>query len=196
MEYLFQISAVGETEKIRRIIPMAFLDDKAATPDFTFTRDMVTKSLPSWESEFKTPDITMGDFLSRQLTRRFQTLAAEDERIANTFSSVKLVVRFDPKPEPQFLFNAVAPLRGEMAVAYTPEQGIHEDVIYFWERIAREFVEVLRSYSFQDYKCLKFQLTQGGQLLTWSATREELELFRRHKKTLREILVPSALNNP
>lgn len=191
-EYLFQISTVGEMEKIRRIIPMAFLDDKAATPDFTFTRDMVTKSLPSWETEFKTPDITMGDFLSRQFTRRFQSIAAEDERISNTFASIKLAIRFEPVPEPQFLFNAVAPLRGEKALTYTPEQGLHEDVIYLWERMAREFVEVLRSYSFQDYKFLKFQVSQNGSLLTWTATREDLELFRRHKKSLRDILVLSS----
>jgi hypothetical protein len=191
MEYLFQVSTLGDTEKIRRIIPMAYLDDKTATPDFTFTRDMVTKSLPSWETEFKTPDIAMGDFLSRQFTRRFQMIAAEDERISNTFSSVKLVVRFEPEPLKCFLFNAVASLRNPKEIAYTPSRGLHEDVLYFWDRVAREFVEVLRSYSFQDYKMLKFQLSQGGKLLTWTATREDLELFRKHKKTLQDILVLS-----
>ena len=194
MEYLFQVSTAGDTEKIRRIIPMAYLDDKAATPDFTFTRDMVAKSLPNWEAEFKTPDITTGDFLSRQLTRRFQMIAAEDERISHTFASVKLVVRFEPEPQPCFLFNAVASLHGK-EVAYSQKQGIHEDVLYFWDRVAREFVEVLRSYSFQDYRSLKFQLSQGGKLLTWAATREDLELFRRHKKALQDILVLSADSN-
>jgi len=194
MEYLFQVSIAGDKEKIRRIIPMAYLDDKTATPDFTFTRDMVAKSLPNWETEFKTPDITMGDFLSRQFTRRFQVIASEDERIANTFASVKLVVRFEPQPQRSFLFNAVAPLRNPKEVAYSQKQGIHEDVLYLWERVAREFVEVLRSYSFQDYKFLKFQLSQDGKSLTWEATREDLELFRVHKKSLRDILVLSADN--
>ena len=192
MEYLFQVSTASDTEKIRRIIPMAYLDDKAAMPDFTFTRAMVVASLPNWEKEFKTPDITMGDFLSRQLTRRFQMLAAEDERISNTFASIKLAVRFEPKPQPSFSFNAVAPLQNPKAVAYSQEQGIHEDVLYFWDRMAREFVEVLRGYGFQDYTFLKFQLSQGGKVLTWVATREDLELFRRHKKSLKDILVPSA----
>jgi len=194
MEYLFQVSTAGDVEKIRRIIPMAYLDDKIATPGFSFTRDIVTKSLPNWETEFKTPDITMGDFLSRQLTRRFQMIAAEDERISNTFASIKLVVRFEPKPQQCFLFNVVASLRGK-GVAYSQKQGIHEDVLYFWERVAREFVEVLRSYSFQDYKFLKFQLSQGGKLLTWAATREDLELFRRHKKSFKDILVLVSDNN-
>jgi hypothetical protein len=192
MEYLFQISTANDTEKIRRIIPMAYLDDKSSSPDFSFTRDMVTKSLPNWETEFKVPNITMGDFLSRQLTRRYQTLAAEDERISHTFSSVKLVVRFEPPPQSSFLFNQVASLREPKAMAYTPEQGLHEDILYFWDRVAREFVEVLRSYSFQDFKSLRFQLTQEGRTLTWTATREDLELFRRHKKPLQDILTLSA----
>jgi hypothetical protein len=195
MEYLFQVSITGDTEKIRRIIPMAYLDDKTAAPDFTFTREMVMKSLPNWETEFKTPNLTMGDFLALQFTRRFQMLAVEDERIVNTFSGMKLVVRFNPKPRPCFLFNAVASLRNPKEVAYALDQGLHEDILYFWNRMAREFVEVLRSYSFRDYESMKFQLSQGGKVLTWVATREDLELFRLHKKSLKDILVLSAENS-
>ena len=188
LEYLFQVSTLGEKEKIRRIIPLAYLDDKTAMPDFTFTRAMVYESLPHWETEFVTPDITMGDFLAKQLTRRFQAIATEDERVYNTFSDVKLVVRFEPEPEPHFVFNVASPLRHPGEILYSPGKGLHEDVLYFWDRLAREFVEVLRSYSFQDYQSFQFQVTQGEQLLTWTATREALELFRRHKKDLRSIL--------
>ncbi len=188
IEYLFQVSTPGDTEKIRRIIPMSYLDDKTATQDFSFTREMIMNSLSNWETEFKTPDITMGDFLSRQLTRRFQGIASEDERIYNTFASIKLAVHFEPGSGPRFVFNAVAPLRETKEVAYSPDRGIHEDVLYFWDRVAREFVEVLRSYGFKDYQSLQFQLFQGGKLLTWTATREDLELFRKNKKDLFSIL--------
>jgi hypothetical protein len=187
-EYLFQISTRGDTENIRRIIPLAYLDDKTTNPDFTFTREMVAQSLPNWETEFKTPDITMGDFLARQLMRRFQQLTSEDERIFNTFSNIKLAVRFEEKPDRHFLFNAVAMLKGTGQVAYSPAKGLHEDVLYFWNRVAREFVEVLRSYGFQDYQSLQFQIYQNGRLETWTASREDLELFRRHKKDLASIL--------
>ncbi|MEI7752575.1 MAG: hypothetical protein WCJ71_10880, partial [Candidatus Omnitrophota bacterium] len=78
--------------------------------------------------------------------------------------------------------------------AYVPGRGVHEDILYFWESVAREFVDVLRSYSFQDYKSLKFQLSQGGKTLTWTATREDLELFRRHKKSFRDILILASDN--
>jgi hypothetical protein len=187
-EYLFQISTAGDKEKIRRIIPMAYLDDKKALPDFTFTRDMVYESLPHWETEFKTPDLTLGDFLARQFTRRFQQITSEDERIYNTFANIKLVVRFEPEPVPHFVFNAAAPLRGDKDVPFSEGRGIHEDVLYFWGLVAREFVEVLRSYSFQGYQFLQFQLLQQGQLLTWDVTRDDLELYRRHKKDLPSIL--------
>ena len=187
-EYLFQISTANDTEKIRRIIPMAYLDDKTAMPDFTFTRSMVYESLPHWETEFKTPNITMGDFLAKQFTRRFQQSASEDERIYNTFANVKLVVRFEAEPKPHFVFNAAAPLRAEREITYSAAQGLHPDVLYFWSLVAREFVEVLRSYSFQDYQFLQFQLFQQEKLLTWDVSREDLELFRRHKKDLRSIL--------
>jgi hypothetical protein len=195
IEYLFQISTAGDSEKIRRIIPMVYLGDKAATPDFTFTREMITKSLPDWETEFKTPDITMGDFLARQLTRRFQALASENERIYNTFESVKLTVQFEVQPDKRFIFSAAAPLRGAHASAYTAEHGLHEDVLYFWDLAAREFVQVLYSYSFKDYQFLEFQLFQDGKLLTWTASREALELFRRKKKSLKDILVLSAVKS-
>ena len=61
-------------------------------------------------------------------------------------------------------------------------------MLYFLDRVAREFVEVLRSYSFQGYRDLKFLLSQDGKIMAWAATREDLELFRRHKKTLASIL--------
>ena len=193
VEYLFQISTAGDSEKIRRIIPMAYLDDKTATPDFTFTREMITQSLPEWETEFKVPDITMGDFLSRQLTRRFHGLASENERLYNTFENVKLTLQFEDQPEKHFIFSAAAPLRGGRESAYTEERGIHEDMLYFWELMAREFVEVLYSYSFRDYQDLEFQLFHNGRLLTWSASREDLELFRRKKRSFKEILVLGAV---
>ena len=188
-EYLFQISTRGGEEKIRRIIPLAYLDDHPAGISPSFTRETVASSLPNWETEFKTPDIRMGDFLSRQLTRRLQAMLTEDERIANTFLSVKLAFNFETEPKPYFTFDAIAPLRAVKEKSYSLEKGIHEDVLYLWKLAAREFVDVLRSYEFKDYQYLEFQIDQGGALLSWEATREDLELFRRNKKDLKKILV-------
>ena len=188
LEYLFQISIKGDDEKVRRIIPMAYLDDKKMMPDFTFTREMVYQSLPNWEREFKTPDITVGDFLSMQLSRRLQTISATDERLYNTFTNIKLVFRYDPKPETHFLFHTLTPLRGTKQAAYSEGKGIDADILYLWDLAAREFVEVVHSYGFQDYQYLQFQMSQDEEPLRWNVSKDDLELFRNHKKDLKSIL--------
>ncbi|HNX68619.1 MAG TPA: hypothetical protein PLL75_06440 [Candidatus Omnitrophota bacterium] len=187
MEYLFHISTKGEGEKIRRIIPLIYLDGKGTEAGLSFTKDMVYQSLPSWETEFKVPDITMGEFLSRQLTRRLQETVAQDERIYNTFTNVKPLFRYEKSSEPSFSFNVIAPLRNAKQAGVS-NGGIHEDMLYLWELAAREFVDVLRSYSFQDYKSLKFEVSQDGHDRVWVATKEGLDLFRRNRKKLQSVL--------
>ncbi|HOW58208.1 MAG TPA: hypothetical protein PLO78_00625 [Candidatus Omnitrophota bacterium] len=186
LEYLFQVEAKGDEEKIRRIIPMAYLDSML---DFSFTREMVYESLPNWDTDFKTPDLTVGDFLALQLTRRMQIMASEDERLFNTFTNIKLVFRYEQKPEPYFSFNALASLKGMNQVPYSDQKGIHEDILYLWDLVAREFAGVVRSYNYQNYKYLQFQLAQLEEdLLLWNIRKDDLELFRRRQKSLKDIL--------
>lgn len=188
LEYLFHLKTDGEKEKIQRIIPLDYLNAQGADSGISFSKAMVHESLPNWDVEFRTPDLTMGDFLARQLTRRLRELTAQDERLYNTFSKVKVVFQYEEKPEPFFLFSAVAPLRERMQVSYVSGQGIHEDILYLWELAAREFVEVIRSYQFEDYRSLRFEMIQGEKPLVWTAAKNNLELFRRRKKKLEEIL--------
>ncbi|MBU9889472.1 MAG: hypothetical protein KTQ49_06360, partial [Candidatus Omnitrophica bacterium] len=191
-EYLFQILVRKGEGQIRRIIPLAYLDEHPDGLDASFTREAVSKSLPQWETEFRVPDIRMGDFLSRQLTRRLQGILAEDERINNTFLSVKPLFTFDDGEGPSFWFQAVAPLKDARERPYAPgENEIHEDVLYLWKLAAREFTEVLRSYDFKDYRFLNFEIDSMGEPTLWKASREDLELFRRNRKDLRQIIVAS-----
>lgn len=187
-EYLFQIASEGEVEKIRRIIPLAFLGSQPQGLGPSFGREMIYESLPNWETEFKVPQIRMGDFLSRQLTRRLQAMLTEDERVGNTFTSVKLSFDFEQEPEPRFTFGAVAPLRGVKEMPFSENQEPHEDILYLWQLAAREFVEVLRSYEYQGYNYLEFQIGHAGKTYFWDAKREDLELFRRHQRNFKSIL--------
>jgi hypothetical protein len=186
-EYLFQVSAEDAQEKIRRIIPMKNMDEIAQTSAISLTRDLVYKSLDQWENEFKVPDITMGDFLSRQLTRRIQQAVSTDERIGHTFSGVKLIFKYESATPEHFSFYMTAPLKSFVQQAYSPSQGVHEDVIYLWEMAAREFVEVVHSYGFNDWQYLELGLTQTAGYL-WKATRKDLERFRKHRTGLQDIL--------
>ena len=64
---------------------------------------------------------------------------------------------------------------------------MNEDVIYAWNLATREFVNVLRGYSFKDWEFLSFSLTQAPSY-TWTANQQDLELYRRMKKPLQDIL--------
>lgn len=187
LEYLFQVSAEDSQEKIRRIIPMSDIDKVAQDSSISLTRDLVYKSLDRWEGEFKVPDIIMGDFLSKQLTRRIQYAVSTDERIGHTFSGVKLLFKYESAAPKHFSFYMTAPLKSVLKQTYSPLAGVHEDVIYLWELAAREFMSVVHSYGFNDWDYLEFGLTQTAGYL-WTATREDLEKFRKHRVALQDIL--------
>lgn len=191
LEYLFQVTISGSAEKIQRIIPMVYLGDKKVSSGLTFTKQMLYESLPTWDVEFKVPGLTMGDFLALQLSRRLQQAVVEDERIYNTFSNIKLIFHYEKKPKPFFTFDAVAPLRSPNSKAFAQDKGIHEDILYLWSLAARELADVVRSYDFRGFQFLQFHLTQDEETMSWNVPREGLELFRRHKKDLKNILTVS-----
>lgn len=187
LEYLFLIAPQGDQERIRRIIPMLVMDQISQTSLVPLTKNLIYDSLGQWDREFKTPDITMGEFLARQLSRRIQQMVAEDERIANTFTGVKLILKFANEDPKHFSLLLTAPRKGFDPQLSSGSGEVHEDIIYLWELAAREFADVLRNYGFRDWQYLEFGLVQvQGNL--WRASREDLDLFRKKKKVLQDIL--------
>ncbi len=191
-EYLFRILATGDKEELKRIIPMDSVEQVLSDVSLPMTKEMIYDSLDRWDTEFEVPDMTMGDFLALQLTRRSQMLISQDERIYNTFSGVKVVLKYDPLAPKHFAFFMTAPLKDIKQASRSLVQGVNEDVIYLWELMTREFVEVMRGYRFEDWDYLSFSLTQA-QSFIWKADRADLELFRRKKKGIRDILSVSAV---
>jgi hypothetical protein len=191
-EYLFQVSEAEDKEEIRRIIPMRYMDEISESSDVPLTKDLIYKSLDLWESEFETPDVTMGEFISLQLTRRVQEIILSDERINQTFSGAKPLFEYLDSKTPFFSFYLSAPLKGAGKEVYSRGEGIHEDVLYLWEQAAREFINVAHAYYFDDWEYLEFELVQAPGFL-WKATRQDLELFRKKKRKLQDILSLTAI---
>jgi len=187
LDYLFQIFSRGGEEKIDRITPMSVLDQTSADLDAPMTRDMIYSSLERWDEEFSVLDMTLGEFLAMQLSRRMQMAFSQDERVYNTFSEIKAVFQYVEGDPGHFVFHMTAPLKDIRQKAYTLDQGVNEDVIYAWNLATREFVNVLRGYSFKDWEFLSFSLTQAPSY-TWTANQQDLELYRRMKKPLQDIL--------
>ncbi|HOE68313.1 MAG TPA: hypothetical protein PLH16_01465 [Candidatus Omnitrophota bacterium] len=187
-EYLFHVSVDGEKEKITRIIPMAMMASAFDDPSFPMNRDMILKSLDRWDTEFNVPDMTTGEFLALQLTRRIQMLIGQDERIYNTFSGVKVMLKYEPSKPCHYSLYMTAPSKDIRQKVYSATGGINADVIYLWELAAREFADVLHGYGYKDWDYLMFFLSQTKSY-SWRASREDLELFRRKKKSLQDTLV-------
>lgn len=193
LEYLFQVSNQGEKEQIRRIIPMRYMEEIAESSTIPLTKSLIYKSLEQWDSGFKTPDVTMGEFLSLQLTRRIQQIVAQDERIRNTFTGVRAIFKYEDKDPEHFSFFLTASPKNAKQKLYSEDGGIYEDVMYLWELAAREFVGVVRDYGFRDWQYLEFGLAQIRGFI-WKTSREDLELFRKKKKGLQDVLSVTAVS--
>ena len=191
-DYLFQVSSKKDKEEISRIIPMQLMDQISETSQIPLNKELIYQSLELWENEFKMPDMTLGEFIAIQLTRRLQYAAAADERIQHTFSGVKLLFKYESKKPGFFSLFLTAPLKGSGQKAYTETEGIHEDILYIWELAAREFVNVIRAYRFKDWEYLEFELVEAPGYL-WTASKQDLERFRKKKRALQDILTLTAV---
>lgn len=190
LEYLFIVSLNGGAERhIVKIIPFQFLDATGRIERVPFPKELrLEDNLKDWETEFEVKDIDLGPFLADQLTRRVQSEVAGDERIQNTFRNIRLNFEYHSEeegPPPYFSLNLDASLRDYDP--YSMESVIfHEDMLYLLTLASREFVEVMRSYRFGKYQYLSLNVAQ--EPTPWILGRENLELFRRNKVDLANLL--------
>ena len=159
LEYLFILMLQGEKWRISKIIPFQYVDDRGVPRKIPFPHELpIEKIMEDPEEEFRLEEIKLGPFLASQLSRRVQAIAASDERVQNTFRDIKLEFNYREDPErPYFSLNLETVLRDFNHYA----QGsvvLHEDMLYFLDLVSREFVDVLRSYSFGDYQYLSLNI--------------------------------------
>lgn len=187
LEYFFIVSFESDRPKIIKIIPLFFLDETGKIQKISVPAEIeIEKDMESWETEFRLSEIQLGEFLAEQLTRRTQNLLYMDERIQNTFESIRSKFYYHKAdPDRFFSFELDVKLRTSTPWAQLPT-ALHEDVIYLLNLVSREFVNTLRSYRFSDYKFLQFNFAFDP--VSRVLGKEELELFRRNKVDLQGIL--------
>lgn len=187
LEYLFTLGLRGEKWKIVKIIPFQYVDDHGLPRKIAFPHELpIEKIMQDPEEEFKVEDVKLGPFLAKQLTRRIQGMSAADERIQNTFRDVKLDFSYhDDGARPYFSLDSQTVLRDFNH--YAPNSIVlHEDMVYLLNLISHEFVNVLRSYSFNNYQYLSLNVSQ--EPVPYILGRADLELFRRGKLDLVSLL--------
>jgi len=189
LEYLFIVTMKRGEGKISRVIPFQFQNQDGTFEKIDFPPELqIGESLSSWKKEFYVEPILLGGFLAQQLTRRVQGVLAEDERIRNTVREAKLEFGYSEDPNQEashFTLNADVRLRD--FDSYRVESFVmNEDISYLLGLASREFVNVLRGYSFGDYDYLELNITQDSNPRILG--REDLELFRRNKINIKTLL--------
>ncbi len=186
LQYIFLVSLAEEKARIVRIVPFQYKDEKGTLHRIAFPKDLqIQSNLDRWETEFSLEDISLGKFLSAQVTRRVQGIVAVDERIQNTFRDIKLNFDYHQEAKPYFSLDMETTLKdfnnySKGSLVY------HEDMMYLLNIASREFVEVLRGYQFEKFDYLKLNIAQDPS--PWNFARNDLELFRRKKIDLQGLL--------
>jgi hypothetical protein len=130
--------------------------------------------------------VKLGPFLAQQLNRRSQALAAMDERIQNTFREIKIEFNYQETPAPPHFDLSLEGGLNDFNHYSGNSLVFHEDMLYLLNKIYREFVNVLRSYHFGDYDYVSLKIAQDSN--AWIMQRKDLELFRKNKMDLQNLL--------
>ncbi len=187
LQYLFVLAVQDDNARIARIVPFQYKGDDGQVQKIPFPRELkIQENVDRWDEEFHLEDVEMGSFLAAQLNRRIQGIAAADERIHLTFGDAKLdFVYHKDSVKPYFSLEIEAVLKD--LNNYNRESLMkHEDMVYLLSLASQEFVELLRSYQFDNFDHLQLNLAQDSNPLILG--RENLELFRRKKIDIRDLL--------
>lgn len=201
LEYIFIVDLFGNDFKIAQVIPFYFIDEAKQLKKISFPQDLeLYQNLDTWQERFEVEDIHLGDFLAAQLNRRIQASLTGEERVRTTIRKARLNLAYHNKPEefenggqkPYFSLTfdiLTKDMRGMPPSLDSVLQN--EDVQYILNEVVREFVDVIRSYHFQDYASLDLVWQPGGPATSFQLIPENLERFRRKKITISGLLSPS-----
>lgn len=193
LEYIFIVRSVSPGKYvITRAIPFYYVDEGGIFQKVTFPDELgLDQNLSEWEPLFEVEELTLGNFLARQITRRVETMLGSDERIFNTFESARLEIRYEKVAsgrESQFILDLdVEPKESSAGQISRDDWVEQDDIVYMLNLVVREFVTVIRTYQFNDFSNFALMNTAFPSLEK-ILERPDLELFRRGKLDIRGLL--------
>jgi hypothetical protein len=175
-EYLFVLQAEKMSYKIRQVIPFYFIDKKNTLQSIDFPDELkIYDNIGTWTEEFEIEDISLGEFIARQLTKRLQATVSQPEVFTQPLSIRKLdCVYHAPRSdetgsvtEPSY-FSIEYDLgaRSFLAISMSPEKEKFEadqNIKKLIGIILAEFKQVVQSYKFKDYSYLELSHTTSGK---------------------------------
>jgi len=164
LEYLFVIRVTPDGYRIQQIIPFYFINEQGQLQKVNLPREMsVYQSLDQWPDEFDIKEIKLNDFVAGQVTLRVQHEFSGDERVMNTFTSLKMQFESFPNEDKEgYILKMDFVLRGNPALLpRTLEEYMqHEDIRYVLKPALSEFAYVARQYH-SKYDFLRLKLNNG-----------------------------------
>lgn len=178
---------------ISRVIPFYYLDDTQTMKRVPFPPDLkLDDNLNDWKPIFDVSEIQLGDFLATQLTRRIQGLIGTDERIFNTFTSQKFDLKYSHVEGETSYFSLDFNLRPKSRSQVVEDWKEQEDFLYAMNLVIAEVMSVLRSYQFEDYDHFDIVNTALSTGSILQLQKSNLELFRRKKLDIQNLLRPAS----
>ena len=195
LEYIFIVEPSDKQFKIVQVIPFYYMDETRTLKKVPLPPELdLDRNLDTWPERFNLEEITVGDFLARQLNRRVQALLLSDERIHHTIrhAQVNFAFRTEPantgKRSPHFSLYFDFITKG-MPKNRTLEEVISdEDILYLMDMILREFAVLARSYQFEDYEYLELVWEPAGSGAILRIEPSRLGLFRERKMDVSTLL--------
>ena len=152
------------------------------------------RNLDAWPQRFQLKEITVGDFLARQLNRRVLQMLLSDERIHHTVRHAQVNFTFRDQPEtaadqtPHFSLYFDFITKGMPKERTLKEVISDEDVLYLMDMILREFAVLIRSYRFEGYQYLELIWEPAGSAAILKIEPAQLGQFRERKMDVSTLL--------
>lgn len=197
LEYIFALTPIEDQFKIVRVIPLSHVDENGQVKKSSFPPQLgLEENLALWPSDFDVEDIHLGEFLARQLNRRVQELLVSDERVRHTLTQARFNFIYYHKPEdlkespkPYFALHFDFQPKGVKKGLTSAEQTVQdEDILYVLDLALREFVDLARSYRFDEYGHFDLVSDAAGRSYRLFLEAENLELFRKRKMDISDLL--------
>lgn len=196
LEYIFALTPANDQFKIARVIPLSYVENGQVKRTAFPPQLGLEENLASWPSDFDVEDIQLGEFLTRQLNRRVQELLVSDERVRHTLSQARFNFTYYHRPEdlqeaskPYFALHFDFQPKGVKSGLQGAEQAVQDDdILYVLDLALREFVDLARSYRFDEYGHFDLISDTAGLSYRLLLKVENLELFRKRKMDISGLL--------
>jgi hypothetical protein len=196
-EYVFVVQPGESAFRVLQAVTLQEIDAVGGIRKIPFPPELRQfEDVSTWPIRFELEEVIQGDFLARQLNRRVQSLLTMDERVRLTIQHASMQFLFldakpgndvDEGPRFQVKFNFLTKSMERPPTTIDEVLG-DDDVGYVFRVIMKEFMDVMRGYSFSDYDGIDLVWEKMDSSEILRVPRAALEKFQGKKFTMADLV--------